>query len=65
MKDVVLFVDCEGIGVVLHKITVWRAFSMILPIHVTSEAMDLSAKFQEWTMQGFQKICKSNKSKYK
>ena len=47
------------------KLWIWSASSIILPIHVTSEEMDLSAKFKEWTMQGVQKTCKSKKDKYK
>ena len=34
----------------------------MFPIHVTSEAMDLSAKFKEWTMQGVQKPVRAKKA---
>ena len=39
------------------KLQIWRASSIILPIHVTSEAIDLSAKIKELTMQCVQNVC--------
>ena len=47
------------------KLRIWHASSISLPIHVTFEAIDFSAKFKEWKMQGVQNTHKINKRKYK
>ena len=57
----VLIVDCEHIGVFFIKLRIWHASSISLPTHVASEAIDFSAKFKEWTMQGVQNTFKINK----